>query len=203
MKIICSKIAALSASVVVVVVMMLQASFASAASAQDSSLAAAEWVARQEIALLQRRYAQATDMIAFDREANEAKVAAIYGQIFTEDAPMGVLDRMTLDSPTEWLKMVVARFEPMIGAQHLIGSQVVELESLPDQQGRGGAATMRSYLQATHVNADGTLERVLGIYISDAIYIPDHGWRLSRMTLQLVSTEDAKIAAPLALEEPE
>jgi len=201
MKTIRSKTAALVAAAVFLMGMSLQVSFAAAASDTEASQAVAEWVARQEIAVLQRRYAQATDMIAFDRAGNEAKVAAIYGDIFTDDAKMGVMDRVTLDSPAEWLEMVVARFEPMVGAQHLIGSQVVQIDSLPDERGQGGAATMRSYLQATHVNADGTLERVLGTYISDAIYMPDHGWRLSRMTLQLVSTEDAKIAAPLSLPE--
>ena len=201
MKTIRSKTAALVAAAVFLMGMSLQVSFAAAASDTEASQAVAEWVARQEIAVLQRRYAQATDMIAFDRAGNEAKVAAIYGDIFTDDAKMGVMDRVTLDSPAEWLEMVVARFEPMVGAQHLIGSQVVQIDSLPDERGQGGAATMRSYLQATHVNADGTLERVLGTYISDALYMPDHGWRLSRMTLQLVSTEDAKIAAPLSLPE--
>ena len=201
MKTIRSKTAALVAAAVFLMGMSLQVSFAAAASDTEASQAVAEWVARQEIAVLQRRYAQATDMIAFDRAGNEAKVAAIYGDIFTDDAKMGVMDRVTLDSPAEWLEMGVARFEPMVGAQHLIGSQVVQIDSLPDERGQGGAATMRSYLQATHVNADGTLERVLGTYISDAIYMPDHGWRLSRMTLQLVSTEDAKIAAPLSLPE--
>ena len=201
MKTIRSKTAALVAAAVFLMGMSLQVSFAAAASDTEASQAVAEWVARQEIAVLQRRYAQATDMIAFDRAGNEAKVAAIYGDIFTDDAKMGVMDRVTLDSPAEWLEMVVARFEPMVGAQHLIGSQVVQIDSLPDERGQGGAATMRSYLQATHVNADGTLERVLGTYISDAIYMPNYGWRLSRMTLQLVSTEDAKIAAPLSLPE--
>ena len=58
---------------------------------------------------------------------------------------------------------------------------------------------MRSYVQATHVNADGTLERVLGTYLSTAIYLPNSGWRLSKMTLELLSTEDVHIAAPLEL----
>jgi hypothetical protein len=183
--------------------LLLQASGTSADSAKSTSQATQEWVAKQEIAVLQRRYAQATDMIAADGTANEEKVISIYQDIFTEDAEMGVLDRLTLTGPMKWLEMVKEKFVPLNSAQHLIGSQVVELQSLPDQAGRGGAATMRSYLQATHVNADGTLERVLGTYLSSAIYLPDSGWRLSKMTLELLSTEDARIAAPLELPMPD
>jgi len=184
-------------------VLLFQAWGVSADPDESMSQATQEWIAKQEIAVLQRRYAQATDMIAADRVANEAKVVAIYQQIFTEDAEMGVLDRLTLDGPMKWLELVKAKFVPLDNAQHLIGSQVVEIDSLPDHKGLGGAATMRSYVQATHVNSDGTLERVLGTYHSSAIYVPDSGWRLSKMMLELLSTEDAKVAAPLQLDAPE
>jgi len=188
---------------IVMLVLLLQAWGVSAAPDELASQATREWVAKQEIAVLQRRYAQATDMIAADRVANEPKVVAIYQQIFTEDAEMGVLDRLTLDGPMKWLELVKTKFVPLDNAQHLIGSQVVEIDSLPDHKGLGGAATMRSYVQATHVNSNGTLERVLGTYHSAAIYAPESGWRLSKMVLELLSTEDAIIAAPLELEAPE
>jgi SnoaL-like domain len=183
-------------------VLLCQAWGVSATPGESVNQATQEWIAKQEIAVLQRRYAQATDMIAADRTANEAEVEVIYKSIFTEDAEMGVLDRLTLDGPMKWLELVKAKFVPLDNAQHLIGSQVVEIESLPDDEGLGGSATMRSYVQATHVNSDGTLERVLGTYHSAAIYVPESGWRLSKMVLELLSTEDAKIAAPLELEAP-
>jgi hypothetical protein len=171
---------------IIALVLLLQVWAVSADSNKSASQATQEWVAKQEIAALQRRYAQATDMIAADSAANEAKVVSIYRQIFTEGAEMGVMNRLTLKGPMKWLEMVKESFAPLTGAQHMIGSQVIEIQSLPDQTGRGGAATMRSYLQATHVNADGTLERILGTYLATAVSLPDSGWRLSKMTLELL-----------------
>ncbi|MFT6955379.1 MAG: hypothetical protein ACJAYC_000372 [Halieaceae bacterium] len=187
----------------IAITLLLQVSTVSAESSMPASQVAAEWTAKQDIAVLQRRYAQATDMIAADSAGNEAKVVSIYQTIFTEDAEMGVLDQLTLEGPMLWLELVKTTFVPLSNAQHMIGSQVVEIQSLPDEQGHGGAATMRSYVQATHVNKDGTLERVLGTYISTAIYLPDSGWKLSKMTLEILSTEAAKMAPPLQLDEPE
>jgi hypothetical protein len=80
-------------------VLLCQAWGVSATPGESVNQATQEWIAKQEIAVLQRRYAQATDMIAADRAANEAEVEAIYKSIFTEDADMGVLDRLTLDGP--------------------------------------------------------------------------------------------------------
>lgn len=152
----------------------------------------AEWLARQEIAELQRRYAQATDMMAGGDAANAKKVAALYRQIFTEDAPMSVKNQFTLEGPMQWLELVQDRLGSLESAQHLIGSQLVEIQSLPNQKGDGGAATMRSYLQATHIEKDGTLERVLGIYHAEAVYLGSAGWRLSKMILEPLSVETAK-----------
>ncbi|MEM7015713.1 MAG: nuclear transport factor 2 family protein [Pseudomonadota bacterium] len=161
------------------------------------------WLAKQEIAELQRRYAQATDMIAADSKGNEAKVAAIYQKIFTKDSKLGVLNQLTLDGPTPWLELVKTTFVPLRGAQHMIGSQVVEIESLPDQQGKGGKAKMRSYLQATHVNSDDSLEIILGTYISTVTYQPGVGWQISEMMLELLSREVSQVAPALQLETPE
>jgi hypothetical protein len=184
----------------IAITLLVQVSTVSAESSAPASQVTAEWSAKQDIAVLQRRYAQATDMIAADSAGNEARVVSIYQTIFTEDAEMGVLDQLTLEGPMLWLELVKTTFVPLSNAQHMIGSQVVELESLPDEKGHGGAATMRSYVQATHVNNDGTLERVLGTYISTAIYLPDSGWKLSKMTLEILSTEAAKMAPPLQLD---
>ena len=151
-----------------------------------------EWLARQEIAVLQRRYAQATDMMAGGQPADLEKVAALYRQIFTEDAQMSVLNQFTLDGPMKWLELVEDRLGSLESAQHLIGSQLVEITSLPNPKGGGGSATMRSYLQATHIEKDGTLERVLGIYHAEAIYLDGTGWRLSKMILEPLSAETAK-----------
>ena len=62
---------------IVMLVLLVQAWGVSAAPDESLSQATKEWVAKQEIAVLQRRYAQATDMIAADRVANEATVIAI------------------------------------------------------------------------------------------------------------------------------
>ena len=150
------------------------------------------WIARQEIAALQRRYAQATDMMAGGGTSAAAKVSALYLQIFTADADMGVKDGPTFPGPEAWLELVKDRLGPLESAQHLIGSQLVEIQSLPDKNGDGGAATMRSYLQATHVEKNGTLERVLGIYHAKAVHTAANGWKLSEMTLEVLSTDTAR-----------
>lgn len=172
--------------------LLLQSPGLSAEGESADAQLTAEWLARQEIAELQRRYAQATDMMAGGDAANAKKVAALYRQIFTEDAPMSVKNQFTLEGPMQWLELVQDRLGSLESAQHLIGSQLVEIQSLPNQKGDGGAATMRSYLQATHIEKDGTLERVLGIYHAEAVYLGSAGWRLSKMILEPLSVETAK-----------
>ena len=66
---------------IVMFLLLCQASGVAAAPGESVNQATQEWIAKQEIAVLQRRYAQATDMIAADRAANEAEVVAIYQKI--------------------------------------------------------------------------------------------------------------------------
>ena len=158
-------------------------------SAENASSAEQQWLARQEIAQLQRLYAQATDLIAADPEANEAAVEATYLQIFTADAQFGVRGQMSASGPLAWLEFVKTSLSALRGTQHLIGSQVVEINSLPDLQGVGGAAVMTSYLHATQVGAGGEVSRVTGTYFSIATHTPEAGWQISEMMLEVLAVD--------------
>ncbi len=140
-------------------------------------------------------YAQATDLIAADPAANEAEVEATYLRLFTADAHIGVRGQMSVNGPLAWLEFVITSLSTLRGTQHLIGSQVVEINSLPNLQGVGGEAVMTSYLHATQVGADGELSRTIGTYFSTATYMPDMpdmpeaGWQFSEMMLELLAVD--------------
>ena len=158
-------------------------------SAENAPPAEQQWLARQEIAQLQRLYAQATDLIAADSEANEAAVAATYRRIFTTDAQIGVRGQMSVSGHLAWLEFVKTSLSAQRCTQHLIGSQVVEINSLPNLQGVGGEAVMTSYLHATQVGADGDLSRVTGTYFSTATHTPEAGWQLAEMMLEILAVD--------------
>ncbi len=156
---------------------------------ENAPSAEQQWLARQEIAQLQRLYAQATDLIAADSEANEAAVAATYRRIFTTDARIGVRGQMSVSGHLAWLEFVKTSLSALRSTQHLIGSQVVEINSLPNLQGVGGEAVMTSYLQATQVGADGDLSRVTGTYFATATHTPEAGWQLAEMILEVLAVD--------------
>ena len=116
--------------------------------------------------------------------------------MFTENARIGVRGQMSVEGPLAWLAVVKGSLGAMRGTQHLIGSQMVEIEQLPNAEGVGGQATLRSYLQATQVSATGQLSRVVGTYFATAAHSPDKGWQLSELTLELLAI-DAPNAAPI------
>ncbi len=159
--------------------------------AQESTEPKAEErrLARQEIAELLHQYALATDLIAADSAANEAQVESTYRRVFTADAQIGVRGQMSVSGPMAWIEVVKASSTALRGTQHLIGTQVVEIQRLPDAKGVGGQATMTSYLQATRVGAGGELSRVVGTYFSTATHAPGSGWQLSKLTLELLAVD--------------
>jgi hypothetical protein len=73
--------------------------------------------------------------------------------------------------------------------QHLIGTQLVTIESLPDANDEGGAATMMSYLQAWHSDPDRVLDIFIGTYHDKLRYTPGVGWQIYDMYLEKVSGE--------------
>jgi hypothetical protein len=71
--------------------------------------------------------------------------------------------------------------------QHLIGSQVVTVQSLPDAGGQGGEASMISYLQVWHSSPGRVLDIFIGTYRDKVRYTPGVGWQSYDMFLEKVS----------------
>ncbi len=60
---------------------------------------------------------------------------------------------------------------------------------MPDDQGKGGKATMTSYLQAWHDDPGEVLDIFIGTYHDKVRYTPGVGWQIYEMRLEKVSGE--------------
>lgn len=149
--------------------------------------------ARQEIEYLQRWYARATDLIGTNQPDNIEAGREIYHRIFTPDAsiqasdPTGAYFKVT--GPDEWVKVVDGALSVFDSTQHLLGTQIVDIESLPDDDGQGGRASMTSYLQAWHHDPDRVIDIYLGTYSSQVRYTQGVGWQIFDMRLEKVAGE--------------
>ena len=150
-------------------------------------------VAKQDIEYLQRFYARATDQIGTNVPENIEAGRAIYHRIFTSDATIAASDpagtKFRVTGPDEWVEVVDGALSVFDSAQHLLGTQIVELEALPDSEGRGGAASMTSYLQAWHHDPDRVIDIYLGTYYSKVRYTDGIGWQIYDMRLEKVAGE--------------
>ena len=164
-----------------------------AMSVQANDYAVAEMVARQEIEYLQRLYARATDQIGTNLPENVEAGRAVYQRIFTQDAticasdPSGVEFRVV--GPDDWVKVVDGALSAFDSTQHLLGTQIVELDSLPDADGKGGEGRMSSFLQAWHQDDDRVIDIYLGTYYSKVRYTRSIGWQIYDMRLEKVAGE--------------
>ena len=157
-----------------------------------------ETIARQDIQYLQQLYAKATDIIGTNTEQGVAEGRAIYHRIFTADAMVraGPSDgeQLVRQGPDGWVEVVAEALDPYSSTQHLIGTQIVEIESMNvDSQGAvtAGEARMESYLQAWHENKPaGTVWLFLGTYYSKVRFTPGIGWQIHDMTLTQVAGEN-------------
>ncbi len=162
-------------------------------SAQSTSLEQqmALAVARQEIEYLRRQYAQATDMIGRNTPQSIARGRAIYHRIFAPEATITTTENGEIGfsavGPDAWVDVAAKALAAFANTQHLIGSQVVQIESLPDADGGGGRATMDSYLQAWHDDPDSVLDIFIGTYHDTLRYTPGIGWQIYAMELEKVS----------------
>lgn len=147
------------------------------------------WRAKQEIAELQRLYGQATDLITRDTPGNAARCDAAYQRIFTPDATIGVGGQPAVTGPSAWLEIVKATQSKLVASQHLIGTQVVRVEQLPDARGGGGKASMTSYLMATQIGADGRWTTIVGTYTAQVVHTADLGWQIAGMRLALTGVD--------------
>ena len=132
-----------------------------------------------EIEKLQRLYAKATDTIGRADPENVEAGRAIYRQIFTPDVAITTsetgADPLTASSPDEWVDVVYDALKDYTGTQHLIGTQLVELN--------GDEALMESYVNAWHKNPDDTVYSFLGTYISK-VKKTAGGWQIYDMNLR-------------------
>ena len=150
-------------------------------------------VAKQEIAELRCQYARATDLIGTTQPDAVAEGRRIYHCIFTPTAVIGATGRDDVTGPDAWIEVVLDALKVYEKTQHLIGTQLVEVQSLPNANAALGSASMSSYLQAWHAKADGELWLFIGSYADQLVHSPEHGWQIDRMMLEQVSGETRQL----------
>ena len=145
---------------------------------------------RLEIEYLQRWYARATDLLGHADKDSIAEGSRIYRRIFTPDVEVTVtgnrIDERQSSGIDGWLDVVTSALGPLGPTQHLIGTQLVEIEALAvdsDNAVSSGRALMRSYLQAWHDMPDGQVWLFIGTYTSDVRFTAGAGWQICRMNL--------------------
>jgi hypothetical protein len=152
-------------------------SFASAAGPSLNRLAD-----ESDIRQLTVNYALATD--ALGRGEHDFGLA-LYEATFTADAPIQAGTSPTLIGPEAWAEFVETALTPFSATQHLLGTINVILGS----GNNPSAATMTTYLHATHEFAPGgNILVVLGTYFDDVVRLKE-GWRISKRTLVFTSVE--------------
>ena len=128
---------------------------------------------------MRRLYAKATDLIGTGNEDSVAQGRAIYQRIFTPEAKIRTsntgTEPLTAVGPERWLQVVLHALKDYIGTQHLIGTQLVEID--------GAKAHMESYVNAWHQYPDGRVYVFLGTYI-DEVRHTEGGWRIHDMNLR-------------------
>ena len=151
-------------------------------------------VARQDIEYLRRMYGHATDLIGKNTPEAVTEGLAVYRRIFTPDARISAHSvgnpPLTATGPEAWAQVVEQALSVFKATQHLIGSQLVTIESLPEEgDAASGRASMSSHLQAWHHGHDDTLDIFIGIYHDKVRYVPGTGWQIAEMDLVRISGE--------------
>ena len=146
----------------------------------------------QDIEYLRRLYAKATDLIGLATPEAIEEGRKIYHQIFSPDARLDAgPDREPQVGPDAWVELVLGALGELGATQHLIGTQLVNIESLEVADGEivAGSAKMESYLQAWHELNDEQVWLFLGTYFDELIFVPGEGWKITRMDLKQVAGE--------------
>jgi hypothetical protein len=141
---------------------------------------------KHEIETLQRLYAKATDKLAMDSAEVREEGREIYRRIFAPDVQVRTLNTradMVSDGPDGWAGKAANALKDYIGTQHLIGTQLTEVD--------GDEGEMESYLNAWHKNTDGSVYYFLGTYISK-VRRYEEGWKIYDMTLRLDTSGTAQ-----------
>ena len=136
-----------------------------------------------EIERLQRLYAKATDTIGLATPDKIEEGRAIYHRIYTDDVEIRTAntgnDPLTASGPDAWVDVVYDALKDYTGTQHLIGTQLAEVD--------GDEGVLESYLNAWHKNPDDTVYYFLGTYISK-VRRTEAGWKIYDMTLRMDTT---------------
>ncbi|MEN3977244.1 nuclear transport factor 2 family protein [Emcibacter sp. SYSU 3D8] len=134
---------------------------------------------KHEIETLQRLYAKATDKLGKKSPEVRDEGRKIYHRIFTPDAQVRTANTgndFVADGPDGWAGVAENALKDYIGTQHLIGTQLTEVN--------GDQGVLESYLNAWHKNPDNSVYYFLGTYISKVRRYED-GWKIYDMTLRL------------------
>ena len=136
---------------------------------------------KYEIETLQRLYAKATDTIGLASPEKIEEGRKIYHRIYTEDveittANTGAEVELKAVGPDAWVDVVYGALKDYTGTQHLIGTQLTEVN--------GDQGSMESYLNAWHKNPDESVYYFLGTYISQVRRF-EEGWKIHHMVLRL------------------
>ena len=181
-----------------------------------STSAIEEVVAKAQISELRRMYGKATDLLGAGKDhdhfggdeplSTEIKhfmARNIYRRIFTEDATISASGgALTGVGPDDWADKVAAALAPFSATQHMLGTQLVEIDEMPDDEGCGGGATMQSYLNALHeFSPGGNIGIYRGTYFDKVRYTPEIGWQIYDMNLVLASWETRAHTPPAPAEE--
>ncbi len=131
-----------------------------------------------EIETLRRLYAKATDLLGSGNKQKMQEGRAIYHRIYTPDVDVRTApadgNELTAKGPDAWADVVEDALAQYSATQHLIGTQLVEID--------GDTARMESYLSAWHARADNSAWIFIGTYV-DLLKKTDDGWRIHDMTL--------------------
>lgn len=159
----------------------------------DCHEGAARTQAIQDIEYLKRWYAKATDKIGEGNEAAIEEGRAIYHRVFDQKAIIRAGgDFEDKIGPDGWVEVVLGALGPLGPTQHLIGTQLVEIETLELDDNCnviGGSASMESYLQAWHERKDEKVWLFLGTYYDKIRFNPGTGWQIVDMSLVQVAGE--------------
>ena len=166
----------------------------------------ARTVARQNIEYLRRAYAKATDLIGLADTHSIESGRQIYHSIFSPSVEFSTSGEGTQPlrgkGPDSWVDVVVQALGPIGPTQHLVGTQLVEIQTMnlaEDGSVVSGAARMESYVQAWHEMGDGKVWLFLGTYFDEISFYPDVGWRIDKMKLHRVAGENRPMGEAVAL----
>ena len=148
-----------------------------------------------DVEYLQRRYAQATDLLGLSDSSSIAEGRAIYQDIFSHELQASFygtgIDTIQKSGIDGWLELVTSSLGPMGPTQHLIGTQVADIVDLEiDDSGNvaSGEALLTSYLQAWHTLPDQKVWVALGTYHSK-VRFSEGRWQIWQMDLELTTDE--------------